>query len=143
MKVLISTSARTIDPIAVAKKEVAAYAKEISALQKKMAASQSVIDKEIARLNKIKEKADATAAKGAAKGVMFFGVKGDKTQGKPTANLSVAANFARGRGKVYAVKGRTKEYIAYWDSMRNGKPIKGFALHFTKAGNKYASLYKA
>ena len=143
MKVLISTSARaSADPIKQAQKEVADYAKQIAALQKKMQASQKVIDKEAERIQRVKDKADAAAAKGAAKGVMFFGVKGDGTKGKPTPSFKIASNFARGRGKIYAVKGSTKQYIAYWDSLRNGKPIKGFVLHFTKAGMKYQALAK-
>lgn len=144
MKLLISTSARAsaVDAVKQAQKEVSDYAKQIAVLQKKMAASQKVIDAEAERVQKAKDKADAAAAKGAAKGVLFLGVKGDGTKGKPTPTFKVASRFAMGRGKVYAIKGRTKTNIAYWDSLRDGKPVKGFVLHFTKAGLKYKALNK-
>ena len=143
MKVLLSKAASAqVDPIKQAKKEVADYAKQIAALQKKMQASQKVIDDEAARLQKAKDKADAAAAKDAAKDVLFLGVKGDGTKGKPTPTFTIASRFAMGRGKVYAIKGRTKTNIAYWDSLRDGKPVKGFVLHFTKAGLKYKALNK-
>jgi hypothetical protein len=139
----LSTSAPAqVDVIKQAKNEVADYAKQIAALQKKMRASQKIIDAEAARLQKAKDKADAAASRGAAKDVLFLGVKGDGTKGKPTPTFTIASRFAMGRGKVYAIKGPTKTKIAYWDSLRDGKPVKGFVLHFTKAGLKYKALNK-
>ena len=143
MKVLISTSAKSDDPIKKAQAEIADYKKQIDALQKKIATAQRVIDNEVSRIKKVADTAALQKAKEISKDVLFFGVTADGKQSKATKDFNVAARFAIGRGKVYALKDAKKTAVAYWDSKNdNGHPIKGYRLHFTAAGKKYAALYK-
>lgn len=148
MKLLISTSAPAKkNPIAEAKASIAEAAKQIKVLQKQMDDAQKIIDKEADRIDSEKRKAAQTAAKQIQKAnnVLFVGKKGNGIEGRPNASLTIVARNCWGNGgKVYALAGKKRTYIAQWTSKTaSGQVIKGYRLAFTTAGKKYASLYKA